>query len=278
VTEEDDILQSINSESEPLWESVGSLYIQTRPPGKVRDLRGHKLDPWDGFWTPLCGVRATHRRVPGFRDKEYPGLNRGQAGVRNRQVSGPYRIRFCSSLRRSPNAATWHGARDVSQRAEPDVRPLGCTTSAFIADKARRLSIPLAGDVPPRNLMSPVHSTGRRRAASAFNETYPFRGHAVTSPFHRRHACPFRWQVVCPCCRMHYGHHYSRVTKEAAADISTPVDCSGVLALVTSIMYSLRFVPGPTCQGSASWYVPPLSYNREGTRRYKAGSLRPNSD
>jgi hypothetical protein len=30
--------------------------------------------------TPLCGVRATHSRVPGFRDKEYPSLNQGQAG------------------------------------------------------------------------------------------------------------------------------------------------------------------------------------------------------
>jgi hypothetical protein len=43
----------------------------------------------------------------------------------------------------------WLTARDVSQRAEPDVRPLGRATSAFNVDKARRLSIPLAGDVPP---------------------------------------------------------------------------------------------------------------------------------
>jgi hypothetical protein len=71
-------------------------------------------------------------------------------------------MRSCSPLRRSPDAATWHGACDVSQRAKPDVRPLGRAASAFIADKARRLSIPLAGDVSPRHLMSSVHSTGRR--------------------------------------------------------------------------------------------------------------------
>jgi hypothetical protein len=189
-------------------------------------------------------------------------------------VSGPYRICFCSPLRRSPDAATWHGARDVSQWAEPDVRPLGRMASAFIADKACRLSIPLAGDVPPRHLMSPVHSTDRRCTASTFNEPCPFRGPATTSPFRRRRACPFHWQAVRPCCRVHYAHHYSCVTKEAAADISTPGDCSGILALVTSIMYSLRFVPGPTCRGSASLYVPPLTYKREGTRRYKADSHR----
>jgi hypothetical protein len=105
----------------------------------------------------MCGVRATHNKVPGFRDKEYPGLDQGQAGVRNRHVSGPYRVRFRSPLRRRPDATTWPIARDVSQQAEPDVRLLGRMSSAFIADKTRRLT----GDVPPQHLMSHVHSTGR---------------------------------------------------------------------------------------------------------------------
>jgi hypothetical protein len=134
--------------------------------------------PVNANWTPLCEVRATHSRAPGLWDREYPGLNQGQAGVRSRHVSGPYRIHFCSLLKRSPDAAMWHGTRDIRQRAEPDVRPRA--TSAFIADKARRLSIPLVGDVPPRHLMSPIHSTGRRCAASAFNGP-----------------CPLRWQAVC---------------------------------------------------------------------------------
>jgi hypothetical protein len=63
---------------------------------------------------------------------------------------------FCSPLRWRPDAATWPTARDISQWAEPDIRPLGRAASAFIADKARRLSVPLAGDVPPQHLMSPV--------------------------------------------------------------------------------------------------------------------------
>jgi hypothetical protein len=67
----------------------------------------------------------------------------------------------------------WPTARDVSQRAEPDVRPLSRVAAAFIADKARRLSIPLAGDVPPQHLMSPVYSTSRRCADSAFNVPCP---------------------------------------------------------------------------------------------------------
>jgi hypothetical protein len=90
-------------------------------------------------------------------------------------VSGPYRERSHSPLRRRPDAATWPTARDVSQRAEPDVRPLG---RAFIAGEAHRLSSwqvmcrlsikyalssPLTSDVPPQHLIGPVHSADGRR-------------------------------------------------------------------------------------------------------------------
>jgi hypothetical protein len=68
-----------------------------------------------------------------------------------------------SPLRQRPDVATWLVARDISQRAEPDVRPLGRTVSAFIAERTRRLSTLLTGDVPSQHLMRPVHSTGRRR-------------------------------------------------------------------------------------------------------------------
>jgi hypothetical protein len=152
--------------------NVGPLYIRTGPPGKVQDPHGHEPDPRYGFRTPLCGVQATHGRVLGFWYKEYPDLNQDQAGVRGRHVFGPCRVRFCSPLRRRPDAATWPTARDVSLRAEP-VKPLGHAASALIADKPRRLFTPLAGDVPPRHLMSPVHSTGSRCAASTLNEPCP---------------------------------------------------------------------------------------------------------
>jgi hypothetical protein len=81
--------------------------------------------PRDGSPTSLYGVWATLNRVPRFWDKEYPGLNQGHAGVQSRHVSAPYHVRFCSPPRRRPDAATWPTVRDVSQRAEPDVRPLG---------------------------------------------------------------------------------------------------------------------------------------------------------
>jgi hypothetical protein len=72
-------------------------------------------------------------------------------------------VRFRSLLRWRPDAATWPIAHDLSQRAKPDVRSLGCAASAFIAEKTRRLSIPLTDDVLPKHLMCPVHSAGKRR-------------------------------------------------------------------------------------------------------------------
>jgi hypothetical protein len=72
-------------------------------------------------------------------------------------------VRLRSPLRRRPGAATWLIARDVGQRSGHDVRTLGRTVSAFIAERMCRLTTLLTGDVPLRHLMRAVHSAGRRR-------------------------------------------------------------------------------------------------------------------
>jgi hypothetical protein len=59
-------------------------------------------------------------------------------------------------------------------------------------------------------------------------------------------------------------------------DIMALGDLLGDTSIGSFYMYSLRFAPRPTCRGPAPLYVPPLSYEREGTRRYKVSSLRPN--
>jgi hypothetical protein len=79
-------------------------------------------------------------------------------------------VRFRSLLRKRPNVATWPIARDVSQRAEPDVRSLGRAASAFIVEKTRRLSILLIDDVPPQH----------------FNASCPLRWQAAPRPSCRR--------------------------------------------------------------------------------------------
>jgi hypothetical protein len=47
----------------------------------------------------------------------------------------------------------------------------------------------------------------------------------------------------------------------------------GEYLVVTSINYThnvfFYYAPGPACRGSASLYMPPLSYKKEGTQRYR---------
>jgi hypothetical protein len=146
--------------------------------------------------------------------------------------SGPIRIHSCFPLRRSHDAATWHAARDVSQRAEPDVRPLGYAASAFIADKARRLSIPLAGGVPPQHLLRPVHSVGRRRPVHSAG------GVPVHSTGRRyAHTVACTTLIISRTLPRKQSPH---INTAWTADIRTPGDCSGI----TCISYSYNvFLP-----------------------------------
>jgi hypothetical protein len=105
-------------------------------------------------------------------------------------VSRLYPERLRSPLGRGSNAATWLIVRDIGQRVEHDVRALGRTASAFIAERTRRLSTLLTGEVPPRHLLCPVHSAGRRR------QGHPADGAPIQSVT----------ETVCPCCAVHCTH------------------------------------------------------------------------
>jgi hypothetical protein len=177
--------------------SAGPPDIPTGPPGLVLDPRVYSPDPQGWSRTSTCASRTAGIGSGPPPPRKGSGLSTAGSVTDTCQDPvwcGPVRIRLCSPPRRGPDAATWPTARDVSQRAEPDVRPLGCATPAFIADKTRRLT----SDVPPRHLMRPahsavrrrpVHSTGKQCAASAFNEACPLCCQAAT--------CPFHWQAVC---------------------------------------------------------------------------------
>jgi hypothetical protein len=132
MSRESDILQDINSESRPPWESTEPLDIQSGPLRLVQDLHVCKPDPWNGIRTPRMGSGPPTMGSQGPRTEHTQALNRTQAGVRCRHVSGPslvgsgpVRIYSCSPLRRRPYAATWHTARGLSQRAEPSMTRLG---------------------------------------------------------------------------------------------------------------------------------------------------------
>jgi hypothetical protein len=154
-------------------------------------------------------------------------------------------VRLRSSLRRRPDAATWLVARDISQQAEPDVRPQGRMDSAFIVESTRRLSTLLTGDVPPRHLLRHVHSAGKRR------QGYPADG-ALSSPLSKQCARAARCTVLIipytrsfPCTLRLRRSRVSGHKKIAPA------------ANISSSKYYIRCVPGPTCRGSALLYMPP---------------------
>jgi hypothetical protein len=151
------------------------------------------------------------------RDEEYPGLGQGRTGVWRRHLSGLCPVRFRSPLRWIPNAATWSIARDVSQRAEPDVRPLGHAISTFIAEKTHRLSALLTGDVPPRHLMYLVHSAGRRRLG------HPIGGVPVQSDS-GQHAHSAVCALIIMTCTLP-GRLLLHANATQAADIEAQGDC-----------------------------------------------------
>jgi hypothetical protein len=160
-------------------------------------------------------------------------------------MSGPYHIRLCSPLRRRPDAAAWPTARDVSQRAKPGVRPLGRAASAFIADKASRLSIPLAGDVPPQHLMCPVHSADGRRP-----------GHLAGGvPVH---SVGRQYAHATACATLIMTRSLPRKQRGISILYALQILWRSEITLVwLTIVYSLHFAPGPTCRGSPPLYVPP---------------------
>jgi hypothetical protein len=121
------------------------------------------------------------------------------------------------------------------------------------------LVIPLAGDGPPQHLMCPVHSADGRRPNHPTDDV-PV--HSVGRQYARAAAYTVLFMA-------------RALPRKQPRDINT-VCATDIMALgvhpgVTDISCFLPFVPGPTCRGSVSLYVPPLSYKREGTQRYKAG-------
>jgi hypothetical protein len=154
-------------------------------------------------------------------------------------------VRLRSPLRRRSDAAMWLIARDVSQRAEPDVRPLGRAVSSFIMERMRRLSTLLTGDVPPQHLMRPIHSAGKRR------QGHPADGVPVQS-------------IVKQCARA-AGCTVSIITYTRSFPCTPILRRSWVsgrkkiapAANISSSKYYICYVFGPTCQGSVPLYVPP---------------------
>jgi hypothetical protein len=155
---------------------------------------------------------------------------------------------------------TWLVARDISQRAEPDVRPLDRTDSAFITERTRRLSTLLTGDVPPQHLLCHVHSAGRQC------QGHPADGAPVQSTIKQCARAARRTVLIIPYTRSFLCTPILRRSRMLGHK---------KIALAANICGSkcyVCYVPGPTCRGSVPLCMP-LSYKRGGMQRYKTGSV-----
>jgi hypothetical protein len=97
-------------------------------------------------------------------------------------------------------AATWLVARDISQRAEPDVRPVNLRGLCIYCGEDTPTATMLTDNVPSWHLMRPVLSAGRRRQGHSADGT-PIQSvvkqcarakHALCSPFLLQEASPVR--------------------------------------------------------------------------------------
>jgi hypothetical protein len=68
-----------------------------------------------------------------------------------------------SPFRRRPAAAAALEACDISQRAEPDVRPIRLCSLCIYCGEDAPPATTLSRDAPSQHLMRPVQSTGRQR-------------------------------------------------------------------------------------------------------------------
>jgi hypothetical protein len=156
-------------------------------------------------------------------------------------------MRLRSPLRQRPAAAAWLVARDISQRAEPDVGPLSRTVSAFITKRTHRLPTLLTGDVPPQHLMCLVHSDGRRR------QGHPADGAPVQSIVKQCARAAWRTLSIIPYTRSFPCTSMLRRSRMSGHKKIAPT------ANISSSKYYISYVPGPTCRGSVPLYMPPLA-------------------
>jgi hypothetical protein len=169
-----------------------------------------------------------------------------------------------SPLDQWSNTATWLIVRDVGQRAVRDVRALGHVIFAFIAEGVRCLSALLTGDVPPRHLMRPVHSAGRR------HQGRPADGAPVQSLV-KQCACAVRRTVLTiPCTRSFPCTPRIRRSRMSGREKIAPV------ANICSSKCYIHYVPGPTCRGSVPLCMPPSAIKGEAcdvTTQAQSGGL-----
>jgi hypothetical protein len=148
-------------------------------------------------------------------------------------------------------------ARDISQRAEPDVRPIRLCSLCIYCGEDASPATTLTGDTPSQHLMRPVQS-GRRRQGHPADD-------APDQSAERRTVLIIPSTRSFPCT--------PRIRRSRASRHKKIAPTANICGSKRYILY----VPGPTCRGPVPLCMPPFSYKRGGMRRYtQAQSFIPN--
>jgi hypothetical protein len=196
---------------------------------------------------PPSKVRALARS----RDGKDPDLSKGPVLTRVQALS-------CASRSgQRPAAAAWLVARDVSQRAGPDVRPITPRSLCIYCGEDAPPATALTSDVPSQHLMRPVQFAGRRR------QGHPTDGTPVQSVDKQCARVERRTVLIIPSTRS-----FPCTPRIRRSWVSGHEKLAPAANICSSKRYIL-YVPGPTCQGPVPLCMPPFSYKRGGMRRYK---------
>ena len=157
-------------------------------------------------------------------------------------------------------------AHDISQRAEPDVRPIQpCSLCIYCGEDAPPATT-LTGDVPSQHLMRPVPSAGRRR------QGHPAGGAPAGSVSKQCARAERRTVLIIPSTRSFPCTLMIRRSRALGHKKIAPA------ANICGSKRYILYVPGPTCRGPVPLCMPPFSYKRGGMRHYNTdpilGSLR----
>jgi hypothetical protein len=155
-------------------------------------------------------------------------------------------------------------ARDISQRAGPDARPIKpCSLCIYWGEDAPPATA-LTSDVPSQHLMCPVQFAGRRR------QGHPADGAPVQSVNKQCARAERRTVLIIPSTRsfpcmprIHRSRMSGHKKIAPAANICNP-KCY------------ILYVPGPTCRGPVPLCMPPFSYKRGDMQHYGGPDLRSN--
>jgi hypothetical protein len=147
-------------------------------------------------------------------------------------------------------------ARNVSQRAEPDVRPIWLCSLCIYCGKDAPPATTLTGDVPSQHLMRPVQSTGRRR------QGHPADGAPDQSVGEQCARAERRTVPIIPSTRSFPCMPKIRRSRASGHEKIAPT------ANIGGSKRYILYVPGPTCRGPAPLCMHPFSYKRGGMRCY----------